>query len=256
MLIALTHTVSPSLAEGEVTFIDREPVDYDLALQQHAAYCNALEQCGVEVKRLSVNPDSPDSCFIEDTAIVVDEAIIATNIGSPTRQHESKNVALELARYREIIRIQPPATIDGGDVLRVGRRIYVRVSGRTNDQGFHELAQILQPWNYEVIPVELKNCLHLKTACTAIDDETILLNPHWVAPEVFSDYKVLSVPEEEGWAANTIRVGGTVLLQRGFPQTLQIVEKYHDSIATLDISEFRKVEAGLSCLSIIFQGAA
>ena len=251
MLIALTHTVSPSLAEGEVTFIDRQTVDYELALQQHATYCNALEKCGVEVKRLSVNPDSPDSCFIEDTAIVVDEVIIVTTIGSPARQHESRNVAPELARYGEIIHIQLPATIDGGDVLRIGRRLYVGVSGRTNSQGFHELAQILQQWNYEVIPVELKSCLHLKTACTAINEETVLLNPHWVAPEVFSDYNVLSVPEEEGWAANTIRVGNTVFLQYGFPETLKLVEKYHDSIVTLDISEFRKVEAGLSCLSII-----
>lgn len=252
MLIALTHTVSPDIANGEVTFIDRQPVDYDLALQQHAAYCDALKECGAEVKTLSVNLDSPDACFIEDTAIVVDEAIIITSMGSPARRHESKNVAPELARYRETVHIQLPATVDGGDVLQIGRRFYVGVSRRTNLQGFHELAQILQQWNYEVIPVELKGCLHLKTACTAIDQETVLLNPHWITPEIFSDYKVLSVPVEEGWAANTIQVGNKVFLQQGFPRTLELVEKYHDSIATLDISEFRKVEAGLSCLSIIF----
>lgn len=255
MLIALTHTVSPNVSNGEVTFIDRQPVNYDLALQQHDAYCNALENCGAQVKKISVNPDSPDACFIEDTAIVVDEVAIITNIGSASRQHESKNVAPELACYRETIYIEPPATIDGGDVLRIGRRLYVGVSGRTNIQGFHELARILQRWKYEVIPVELENCLHLKSACTAIDEETVLLNPQWVAPEVFSVYNVLLVPEDEGWAANTIRIGNKVFLQHGFIQTLALVEKCHDSVATLDISEFRKVEAGLSCLSIILEAA-
>jgi dimethylargininase len=256
MLLALTHTVSPKIINGEVTFIDRQTINYDLALQQHAAYCNALKTCGAKVKKLSVNLDSPDSCFIEDTAIVVDEVIIVTSIGSPSRQHESKNIAPELARYKETIHIQRPATIDGGDVLQIGRRLYVGVSGRTNAQGLHELTRILQPWNYEIIPVELNNCLHLKTACTAIDEETVLLNPRWVAADTFSNYNVLRVPKAEGWAANTIRVGNKVFLQDGFPQTLELVEKYHDSIATLDISEFRKVEAGLSCLSIILHEAA
>jgi dimethylargininase len=256
MLVALTHTVSPNITNGEVTFIDRQVVSYDLALQQHDAYCNALENCGAEVKKLSVNLDSPDSCFIEDTAIVVDEVAIITSMGSSSRQQEPETIALELAQYREIVRVKLPATLEGGDVLQIGRRLYVGVSGRTNIQGFQELAQILKPWGYEVIPVELKNCLHLKTACTAISEEMILLNPQWVASETFADYKVLLVPKEEGWAANTIRVGDRVFLQHGFPQTLELVNKHHNSIEILDISEFRKVEAGLSCLSIILQNPA
>lgn len=255
MLVALTHTVSPNITNGEVTFIDRQAVSYDLALQQHDAYCNALKNCGAKVKRLSINLDSPDSCFIEDTAIVVDEVVIITSMGSSSRQHEPRTIASELAQYKETVRVEFPATIEGGDVLRIGRRLYVGVSGRTNIQGFHKLARILKLWKYEVIPVELKNCLHLKTACTAIDEETVLLNPQWVEPETFADYKVLSVPEEEGWAANTIRIGDKLFLQHGFPQTLELVEKHHDSIEVLDISEFRKVEAGLSCLSIILENA-
>lgn len=256
MLIALTHTVSPKITEGEVTFIDRQTVSYDLALQQHDAYCKALKDCGAEVKKLSVNLDYPDSCFIEDTAIVLDEIAIITSMGIASRQREPEAIIPELAQYREIIHIELPAKIEGGDVLQVGRRLYVGVSRRTNIQGCHQLARILKQWNYEVVPVELKNCLHLKTACTAIDEETILLNPRWVAPETFSDYKVLSIPEEEKWAANTIRIKNTILLQHGFPRTFELLDKNHNSLEILDISEFRKLEAGLSCLSIIFQNSA
>lgn len=254
MPIVLTHAVSPNIADGDVTFIDRQPVNYELALQQHDAYCNALKNCGAEVKRLSVNPN-PDSCFIEDTGIVVDEVAIITSMGNPSRQHEPKAIAPELAHYREIVRIELPATIEGGDVLQIGRRLYVGLSSRTNRQGFDQLAQILKRWNYDVIAVELNHCLHLKTACTAIDQETVLLNPAWVAPEAFADYKVLAVPPEERWAANTIRVADTVFLQHGFPQTLELVKTHHHPVKILDISEFRKVEAGLSCLSIMMQAA-
>lgn len=255
MLIALTHTVSPNIMNGEVTFIDRKAVNYDLAVQQHDIYCQALSDCGAEVKKLSVNLNSPDSCFVEDTAIIFDEVAIITSMGISSRQHESKTIAPELDRYREIIHIELPAIIEGGDVLQIGRRVYVGLSRRTNIQGVHKLAQILKQWDYEIIPVELKNCLHLKTACTAISEEIILLNPQWVEPETFSDYKVLSVPKEEMWAANTIRVGDRILLQHGFPRTLELVSRNHNALEILNISEFSKIEAGLSCLSLIFQKA-
>jgi dimethylargininase len=252
MAIAFTHEVSPNIAKGEVTFIERNPINYELALQQHNAYCQAIENCGVCVQRLAVNLAFPDSCFIEDNAIVVDEVAIVTSMGSSSRQDEPKAIAPELAKYKEIVRLELPAKIEGGDVLRIGKKLYVGISGRTNIKGANELAGILKPWNYEVTPVKFKDCLHLKTACTAIDEQTLLINPQWIVPETFSEYKLLFVPEDECWAANTLRVKDTIFLQDRFPKTHELVKKHHESIKILDISEFQKVEAGLSCLSIIF----
>jgi dimethylargininase len=253
MLIGLTHTVSPNLAQGEVTYIDRAPVDYTLALQQHDQYCSTLAAHGVEVKKLAMNSDYPDSCFVEDTTIVLDEIVIITRMGTASRRGETAGIAAEISKYRETVAIEQPASIEGGDVLRIGKTLFVGLSTRTNAQGIEALTAIVQYFGYKVIPVSVTGCLHLKTACTAVSDDTLLINPLWIETAPLQDFTLLPVSPDEQWAANTIRVNDTLFVQAGFPSMLEQVRKFTTNIELLNISEFRKVEAGLSCLSILFQ---
>ena len=253
MKLALTHTVPTHFAHAKTTFIKRKPINKALAERQHEAYCQTLEKHGFKVKKLSANAAHPDACFVEDNAVVVDELAVITSMGTESRRDEPQAIAAELALYRELAHIKPPAKLEGGDVLCVGKKLYVGLSGRTNAEGVVALTQILKPYGYEVIPVEVNGCLHLKTACTALDDETLLLNPHYVTPTTFKGYKLLYVPESEPLAANTLRLGETILLAAGFLETLELVARHHAHVETLDISEFQKMEAGLTCMSIFFQ---
>lgn len=246
MLIALTNAVSPELVDLYGS------VDYTLALRQHEEYCRALEECGVAVERLTLNASYPNGCFVEDTAIVVDELAVMTAMVAASRRGEPAAIEKVLARYREIARVSSPATIDGGDVLRVGKQLFVGVSSRTNPQGVEALRSILRPFGYVVTAVEVRGGLHLKSACTALDEETLLINPRWVDVEPFAEFRLLPVAEGEDEAANTLRVGETVFLQAGFPRTIEMVQGRYAGTRLLDISEFIKAEAGLTCLSLVF----
>ncbi len=253
MLIGLTHTVSPNLAQGELTYIDRAPVDHTTALPQHDQYYNTLAAHGVEVKKLTMNSDYPDSCFVEDTAIVLDEIAIITRMGTTSRRGETAGIVAEISKYRETVAIQQPATIEGGDVLHVGKTLFVGLSTRTNTQGIEALTTIAKRFGYKVIPVPVTGCLHLKTACTAVSDDTLLLNPLWIDTAPLQSFTLLPVSLDEPWAANTVRIGNTLCVQAGFPNMLEQVHTFADRIEPLDISEFRKVEAGPSCLSVLFE---
>jgi dimethylargininase len=252
MLTALTHIVSPKMDCCELTFMDRQPINIELAERQHDHYCAFLESHGLRVVKLSENIHCPDSCFVEDTAIVLDELAIITSMGVASRREESPAIERELAKHRELAHIRLPATIEGGDVLRVGKKLFVGLSSRTNAEGVRALAQILIPLGYEVIPVSVKNSLHLKTACTAIDDETLLMNPNWIDRNPFRAFDIVFTPEDEPWAASTLKLGDTVCIDPFSPKSVELVRKRNVKIETLDISEFRKAEAGFSCLSIIF----
>src|SRR5215213_5453880 len=170
MLRALTHKISPAITECELTFVARSPIDFQLATRQHDDYCAVLTRLGVTVEELSGNESYPDSCFVEDTAIVVDELAIMCSMGVASRRGETQLIERELSRYRDIARIRLPATIEGGDVLRVGKKLLVGDSSRTNAQAVEELARILEPSGYEVVPVKTKGSLHFKSACTALND--------------------------------------------------------------------------------------
>jgi dimethylargininase len=253
MLRGITHAVSPNITCCELTFMERELIDYELAVRQHEEYCGLLAYCGVEVTKLSENISCPDCCFVEDTAIVVDELAIVASMGVASRRGETSAVAAELAKYRELAYINSPSTIEGGDVVRVGKTIFVGVSRRTNLRGVEEAVRILEAAGYRVRPVPVTGSLHLTTACSFIDDETVLINPRWAAADSFGGCRILHTPEDEPWAANTFRIGETVCLEASFPQTIELVHRLHDNIEVLDISEFRKAEAGLSCLSLLFE---
>jgi dimethylargininase len=170
MLRALTHKVSPGIAECALTFIERSPIDFQLATRQHEDYCAALDRLGVTVTELSENELYPDACFVEDTAIVLDELAVICSMGVQSRRGETKLIERELSRYREIAHIALPATIEGGDVLRIGKKILVGESSRTNLQGIEKLRKLLEPLGYQVITVQTKGSLHFKSACTAIND--------------------------------------------------------------------------------------
>jgi dimethylargininase len=244
------------MARCELTFKGREPIDFERAARQHEEYCALLDYRGVAVTRLEADEAYPDCCFVEDTAIVVDELAVMTSMGAASRRGECGAVEKELAKRRELSYIEMPALIEGGDVLRVGRKLFVGLSQRTNAAGVETLQNILQTRGYEVVPVAVKGSLHLKTACSAIDDETLLVNPHWIDLEPFADFKMLKVPDAEPWAAGTIRLGECVCLEACAPRTVELVSRHTPDIEILDISEFSKAEGSLSCLSIIFEDGA
>ncbi len=253
MVIGLTRGVSPDIVRCELTFMERELINYDLAARQHDEYCGLLDYCGVKVEKLPASSDHPDCCFIEDTAIVLDELAVITSMGAASRRGEISAVRKALGKYRELAEIPPSASIEGGDVLRVGRKIFVGRSSRTSAAGIEDLARIATPLGYTVTPVAVRNSLHLTTACSLVGDDAVLINPRWADAEPFKEFDLLYTPDDEPWAANTFRIGGKVCLEAGFPRTIELVHKTNDQVEVLDISEFRKAEAGLSCLSLIFE---
>ena len=253
MLRAITHAVSPRIVDCELTFIDRSPIDLELAVRQHDNYCAVLERLGVRVERLSENESYPDSCFVEDTAIVVEELAVICSMGVSSRRGETRLIERELSRYRKTAHIRLPATIEGGDALRIGKKIFVGQTLRTNDQGIEELSKLLRPHGYTIVPVRTKGSLHLKSTCTAIDDETLFVNPEWVELDGLSGFNLVHTPPEEPGSANVLRVGTAVCVQAGFPQAAELISRFVERVEIIDTSELRKAEAGLTCSSIIFQ---
>jgi dimethylargininase len=256
MLRALTHKVPAGIAECELTFIDRAPIDLHVARRQHEDYCAALEKLGVTVERLSENESYPDACFVEDTAVVVDELAVICSMGVSSRRGETTLIERELSKYREIARIALPATIEGGDVLRAGKRVFVGQTSRTNAGGVRELARILGAYGYEVKAIGTKGSLHLKSACTALDDDTLFVNPEWVELDELKGFNLIHTPAGEPWSANVIRVGDTICVQAGFPKAAELMGSIFKSVEIVDISELRKAEAALTCSSIIFESDA
>jgi dimethylargininase len=255
-LIALTREVSPSLARCELTFLDREPIDLPRAVAQHAAYTGLLASLGLQVVRLPGDPEQPDCCFVEDTAVVLDEVAVLTHPGAASRRGEVEVVAAALAKHRLLARIPPSAHVDGGDVLLVGRRLYVGVSGRTDTAGMQALGGLVAPFGYDVVPVRVTGCLHLKSAVTAIAEDAIVANPDWIDMAPFAGLEVVSVAEGEPGAANVLRVAGCVIAHQGFPRTLSRLAARGVEVRAVDVSEFLKAEAGVTCKSLIFRSFA
>src|SRR5215212_7753492 len=185
MTIAITRLLAESIAKCELTFIDRVAIDYAKAQEQHGAYREALEACGVKVVTLPAVDELPDSVFVEDTAIILDEVAVLTRPGVESRRGEVGLIEPEVARLRPVVKVEAPATLEGGDVMRVGRTLYVGLSPRTNADGAEALRRLAAPHGYEVVTVELRDCLHLKTGCSGLGEGAVLVNPDWVDPAVF-----------------------------------------------------------------------
>ena len=256
MLTALTRAPAPTLAQCELTFIERLPIDPVRAGQQHQAYCDALAACGARVAVLPAVAALPDSVFVEDPALVLDEVAVITAPGAASRQAEADLIAPVLAQYRPLVRIAPPATLEGGDVLAVGRTLYVGLSPRTNAAGVAALAAAVAGYGYRVIGVPVTGCLHLKTGCTALDDHTLLANPAWVDLAPFVGFRMLTVADDEPFSANVLRVNGTLLVHAGHPRAAALLAQHGYPVRRVDIGEFARAEAGLTCLSLVFDAAA
>jgi dimethylargininase len=254
MPIAITRAVSPAIARCELTHLERQPIDFDQAVAQHRAYEACLAELGAQVVSLPAEPELPDSMFVEDPAVVVDEVAVLTRMGAESRRAETESLAAVLARYRPLARMCAPATLEGGDVMRIGRTLYVGLSSRTNAAGVWQLREALAQFEYEVRGVEVRGCLHFKSACSPLGGDAVLANRGWIDEAALKGLEVIDVPQGEARAANVLAIGGTVVVPAAFPKTAEMLEGRGWKVRTLDISELMKAEAGLTCSSILLDG--
>jgi dimethylargininase len=235
----------------ERTFVAREAIDYQQALAQHAAYCDAMRACRANVVTLNINADQPDATFIEDTAVVLDEVAVLASMGTASRRNEPTAIEAILREHREVVRIDSPATLEGGDVLRVGRTLLVGASCRTNHAGVALFAAVVERFGYRVIPIPIRDCLHLKTACTALPDGRLLINPAWINKSGLAEFDLIEVPPDEPWAANICLVNSTALLTDAHPRTAMLIDRLGFYVCPIELSEFAKAEGGATCLSLL-----
>jgi dimethylargininase len=255
VLTAITRKVGPSLCECELTHMARTPIDLDRAAEQHLKYERTLAGLGCDVVSLPAESDLPDSVFVEDTAVVLGNLAVITRPGAESRRAETASVANALAPYRELVSIEEPGTLDGGDVLTVGARVYVGLSGRSNEAGARQLRAHLMPRGYMVEAVPVRNCLHLKSAATFVSACLILVNPDFVDVTAFRDMNFVHVDPSEPLAANALRVGGDVVFPEAYPRTLEKLLARHVRVTLVDVSELAKAEGGVTCCSLVFRTA-
>jgi dimethylargininase len=251
MTVAITREISPRFAECEITHIARTPIDLDRAHLQHYAYVNVLRNLGCNVVELPAEPDLPDSVFVEDTAFILPEVAVITRPGADSRKPETESIIQALAPLIPLVCVQPPATVDGGDVLVLGKKIYIGLSTRSNRQAVDQLNEKLAGYGYCVVGVELHDCLHLKSAVSRVEDKTLLINKDWVEPGCFEDFDLIDVDPSEPHAANCLPVGGSIIFPAAFPKTAARLEERGYQVTTLDISELAKAEGAVTCCSLI-----
>ena len=251
--IALTRAVPRSIEACELTHLERTTIDVTVARAQHSQYEDTLRRLGCGVERIETADECPDSVFVEDTAIVLDEIAVITRPGAPSRRGESAGVERALSRYRPIHRMTAPAIMDGGDVLRVGRTIYAGISSRTNEEGARRLASAIAPFGYTVQCVRVDGCLHLKSAITAVGDRTVLCNPEWVDTDPFLQCEVIAVDAREPFAANVLRIRESLVCAAAHPLTADVLRRRGYDVHLVDASELAKAEAGVTCCSLLVE---
>lgn len=255
-MLVVTRKPSPRLAEAERTYREPRPVDMGLARRQHRAYEEALRKLGIRVVRAPAAPDSPDGVFVEDVAVVLDEVAVLARPGLPARRREVESVGRMLAEMKPVRRVEPPATLEGGDVLSVERDVFVGVSPRTNARGAAQLQTMISEFGYSVHTVPVRGAVHLKTACTHVGRKTVLCNPEWVDTGAMEELWKMRVDGDEPWAANTLLAGETVLMPEGFSRTADRLRESGRPVVEVDVSEFQKAEGGVSCLALVVDRAA
>jgi dimethylargininase len=254
--MALTREVSPSIARCELTHLDRDsgqPIDVALAQSQHALYLECLARLGCTVIGLGAEPDLPDSVFVEDIVIVLDEVAIITRPGAKSRRPERSTIRRALSKYRELRSIDSPGKIDGGDVLRIGRTLYVGRSTRSNREGIEQLRTHVTPYGYSVEPVETRGCLHLKSAITLVADDTLLVNRDWLDVRPFGGLRFIDVDPAEPFGANALLVNGSVIYPAEFERTRQRLEAEGIVVHAVPAGELAKAEGGVTCCSVVFE---
>lgn len=247
---ALVREVPDRLAEGELTHLERQPVDVERARAQHAGYVALLRRLGLDIAWAPPAPEHPDGVFVEDAAVVVDGLAVLTRPGARSRRGEPAGLAAPLARHGlSVAALRSPGTLDGGDVLQLDDTVYVGRSARTDDAGIEQLRELLAPLGREIVPVELDGVLHLKTAVTALPDKRLVAQPGRVDRAVFADREILDVPEPAG--ADVLLVGDVVIVSGSAPETASLLRTCGYRVEVVDISEFEKLEAGPTCLSVL-----
>jgi dimethylargininase len=249
--LALTREISPALEHCELTHLARSPIDVTRARAELEAYEGALRDLGCEVRRLPAAPDMPDSVFVEDAAVVLDELAVITRPGAASRRAETGAVADAIRRYRPVAAILAPGTLDGGDVLRVGRTLFVGVGSRTNESGVAQFRRMVASQGYSVEPVAFQGCLHLKTGATLVADDLLLVNPAWVNPAHLGSLRAIEVDPDEPFAANALRIGDVVIYPAEHARTRERLEAEGISVRTVPMAELAKAEGGVTCISVL-----
>jgi dimethylargininase len=253
MVVAITRKVSPRFNECEITHIDRTPIDLEIARMQHDEYVKALAHAGCQVIELPEEPDLPDSVFVEDTAFILPEVAVITRPGADSRKPEIESIVRALSPYRTLVHITEPATVDGGDVLVLGKNIYVGLSTRSNTQAVEQLNEALGRFGYKVFGVELTDCLHLNTAVTRVDDKTLLINKNWVDAVHFHGFHLIDVDASEPFAANCLPVKGKIIYPTDFPRTQKKLEEKGFAVINVTLDELAKAEGAVTCCSLILE---
>jgi dimethylargininase len=255
MHIAVTREISSAIDRCELTHLTRQAIDVEKARAEHRTYEQRLREAGYRLERLSADAGMPDSVFIEDIAVVFDEVAIITRPGAESRRAETAAVAEALRAYRPIRSIDPPGTIDGGDVLTVGTHVFVGESGRTNLSAIAQMESILAPHGYTVLGVAVRGCLHLKSAVTAIADDTLLINRDWAPMERFRGFHLVDVDPAEPCAANALRLHDRVIYPALFPRTRARLDDRGIEVVDVDVGEIAKAEGAVTCCSLVFNGS-
>jgi dimethylargininase len=253
MLTALTRQVSSALANCQLSFIARQPIDLQKAREQHQAYQQLLGELGARVISLPEEPELPDSMFVEDPAMVLDELAVICTLGTETRRKEAASLAAALEKYRTLAHIKLPGTLEGGDVLRIGKKIFAGLTKRTNAEGIRQLAGLIERYGYDVTVIPVTGCLHLKSAVTYLGSNTLLANRAWFDAKRFAAYPSIDVDPSESHAANALALSDAVVFPASFPKTRTKIEARGFHVRTLDISELQKAESGLTCSSLLFE---
>ena len=247
---AIARRPGPNFSRGITTAVNASLPDFETLASQHAKYIATLKSVGLSVILLDALPDHPDAYFVEDTAVVKADVAIITNPGADARKGEEDTIAPVLAQYRKTDRIRPPGTVDGGDVLQVDRHFFVGISERTNHEGAGQLGHILANYGYTYTTVPVGEGLHFKSSVNYVGKNTLLITEDFIGNEQIQGYDTIVVSRDESYAANTLFINDHLLVPRGYPDTLEKLEALGFDIIELDTSEVRKMDGGLTCMSI------
>jgi len=249
--LAITREISPRFNDCEITHIERTPINLEIARAQHRAYVNALKSLGCDVLELPAEADMPDSVFVEDTAFILPELAVITRPGADSRKAETESIAQALSPHTRLAYIHEPATVDGGDVLVLGRKIFIGLSTRSNSDAVKQLNDLLFEYGYSVSGVQLHDCLHLKSAVSRVDEMTLLINRNWVDTQPFADYDLIEVDPSEPHAANCLPVCDVIIFPASFPKTSTKIEEHGYKVISVAVDELAKAEGAVTCCSLI-----
>jgi dimethylargininase len=249
---AIVRKPCPEMIHG-ITEASMGLPDYSKALDQHANYVEALKSCGLQVRVLEADPEYPDSVFVEDVALCTTDFAVSTNPGAPSRNGEKLGMRSILQScFREVESIEAPGTLDAGDVMMAGRHFFIGISDRSNEEGARQLIGILEKYDRSGERVPLQDMLHLKSGVSYLEQNTLLVSGEFTRHPSFRNFQKIVVNPEEAYAANSLWINDRVLVPEGFPHTRKLIEQAGYETLLVDVSEFQKLDGGLSCLSLRF----